>query len=158
MSNTTKLQFPTELRVWIKCKEEKEIVQRKPNAKNNICKECTNEAAKEYARVKAIKDGKRIGQRGRLPYPGGFEEVGREKLLLRKKELDKIKDREEWVKLIRERFEQIINDVEVMDYINLRGEYADVEDNRKTREEKDDFQYLTWDDFERGGWGNPEDS
>lgn len=158
MSNKVKKEYRTELRVCIKCGEEKQITQRNERAKNNICKECTNLASKEYARKQAIKDGKRVGIKGRMPYPGGYEELGRKKLYDRKRELDKTKYREEWIEIIRRNFEEVINNSEMMDYINGRGDYDDERENRVKREEKVDMEYLTWEDYERGGWGEPEDS
>jgi len=158
MSNTIKKIYPTELRKCIKCGEEKQIPQRNPKAKNNICNQCGNTYAREHARKKAIKDGKRVGIKGRLPYPGGFEETAREKLLQRKKELDKIKDREVWIEVIRQRFEEIINNKELMDYINARGDNTSEREERMQKEEKEDIHLMTWEDYERGGWGEPEDS
>ena len=158
MSNTKKKIYPTELRKCIKCGEEKQITQRNPKAKNNICNECGNTYAREYAQRKAIEDGKRVGIKGRLPYPGGYEETGRDKFLQRKKELDKIKDREVWIEVIRQRFEEIINNKELMDYINARGDNASEREERMQKEEKEDIHLMTWEDYERGGWGEPEDS
>lgn len=157
MSKKAKPPYPVELRVCIKCGEEKEIVQRYIKTKTNICKDCTNLASKVYARKRAIEEGKRIGVKGRVPYPGGFEETARAKLLNRKKELDKIKEREDWLVILRKRLDDIMNDEDLMSYINHRGKSADENENRKHREDKDDTRYLTWEQYERDGWGLEED-
>ncbi len=57
-----------ESRTCIKCGEVKDIPQKHKHA-TNTCVECQREASKHYQREASIREGKRIGFIGRVPYP-----------------------------------------------------------------------------------------
>jgi len=145
------------------CKEVKNLIQRTKH-RNNICEDCMRERQKEYNRKEAQKDERRReGVNGRFPYPlQGWEYYGQKFRALAKELKDK--DREESIEIIRRNLDAVLENKEVMDWIwtNDAGERKEEQIQRgKARQRRDEYidtRNMNWDDYERGGWGEPEDS
>jgi hypothetical protein len=147
-----KIPIRYEIKTCIKCGVTKEIIQRYKHA-NNICLECSNQQAKLYARSAALKDGRRIGVNGRLPYPaeGGFEVGGRKKLYRIKAQLDKCNNREEWIELIRKNLDTTLNNEELMHWIkSTKDDDTLSKPKKKIETDYPDTRYMNWDEYERG--------
>lgn len=138
-----------EVRTCIKCGEEKEIKQRHIHA-NNICGDCAKARSKEYSKEVAIKLGK-SNIVGRKPYPGGFDTAGRSKFYRLKTELDKCKNREEWIPIIARNLDITLNDAEIMKWIK-----SEKEDESKPKRikvinrELPDTRGITWEEYTKG--------
>jgi DNA-directed RNA polymerase subunit M/transcription elongation factor TFIIS len=144
-----------EIRTCIKCGEEKEIKQRHIHA-NNICGDCQRERAKEYAKEVAIKLGK-SNIVGRKPYPNGFDTAGRSKFYRLKTELDKCKNREEWIPIIARNLDITLNDAEIMKWIKSEKEEEKPKKQKVINRELPDTRGITWEEWDKLGYGSEED-
>jgi hypothetical protein len=147
-----------EVRTCIKCGEDKEIKQKLKHA-NNICGDCAKARSKEYQKEAAIKAGKNIGVVGRKPYPGGFDSAGRNKFYRMKTELDKCKHREEWLPIIIKNLYTAFNDKEIMEWIKSTTD-DEPKAKRITNIKRDypDTRNISWEDWEKLGYGTEEDN
>jgi hypothetical protein len=140
-----------EVRTCIKCGEEKEIVQRHKYA-TNTCADCQREASRIYQREEAIREGRRIGLIGRIPYPlePKWKHMN-DMFRARAKKMKGIEDREDWINQIRINLEEAFNKKEVMEWI-----YAHNDDEPTTKKQSKinidlpDTRNMTWDEYERG--------
>jgi hypothetical protein len=138
-----------EVRACIHCGEEKEIPQPKGFARN-ICKECRNKRSNQYNTAKAIANGRKVGQTGRVPYPlpEGFKTTN-EYFRSLAKETFSIKNREQSIELMRTRLNETLEKDNVMKWIN--GHEED-KPKRITQIKKDypDTRYITWEEYQKG--------
>jgi hypothetical protein len=145
-----------EIRTCIKCGETKEIKQKATHA-NNVCGECMRSRQKEYAKEAAIKAGKGTIV-GRKPYPGGFDTAARSKFYRLKTELDKCKNRKEWIPIIIRNLDITLNDKEIMEWIKTEKEDEDKPKKQKTiKRDFPDTRGITWEDWEKLGYGTEGD-
>ena len=148
-----------EVRTCIKCGEEKEIVQKFKYA-TNTCGDCQREASRIYQREEAIREGRRIGQTGRVPYPleSQWKHIN-DKFRFMAKKMKRIEDRDKWIQQIRINLEVTFQNKEIMEWI-----YAHKDDEPTAKKQSKinidlpDTRKMDWEDFEREGWGEPEDS
>lgn len=147
-----------EIRTCIKCGETKEIPQKLIHS-TNVCDDCKRAASREYQRIASIKKGKRSGIIGRLPYPlpEGYKATGNYFKSLSVKSF-RIKDRKEWIEYFRKRLDEIFQNEEVMNWINAHKDNEPIKRQKKIETDYPDTRNLTWEDYEKGGWGEPEDS
>lgn len=153
------MQTRIEIRTCVKCGETKEIPQRYSHA-NNICTDCARIYSREYQRAEAIKNGRRIGTTGRVPYPlrDGHRTTGNLFKCMASKTF-KCKTKSEWRQLMKERLDKTFNDSELMSWINAHD--GDEPKDKKPNKIKQDFpdtRNMTWDEWEAGGWGDETDS
>lgn len=148
-----------EIRTCIKCGEEKEIPQKFKHA-TNTCPDCSRKQQREYQRAEAVREGRRVGFTGRVPYPlpDGFKTTGNYFKRLASKTFQ-CKDKKEWRALMRERLERIYENEELCKWIFAHNKEED-EIKKVTRIHKDypDTRYLTWEEYERGLGDNEVDS
>jgi len=147
-----KIPIRSEIKTCIKCGVTKEIIQRYKH-NTNICLECSNEQAKFYARNAALRDGRRIGVNGRYPYPaeGGFEVGGRRKLYKIRTQLEKCKNRNDWIELIKANLDTALNDLPLMDWIKTHKDDNNLaKPKKKIETDYPDTRYMDWDEYERG--------
>ena len=140
-----------ESRTCIKCGEVKDIPQRHKHA-TNTCVDCQRIASREYQRLEAIREGRRVGQTGRVPYPLTDEyKTPNDKFRKIAKYIFKLKDRDEWIAALRNNLDNAFNNTEVMNWINAHNE-----DNEPIKRQKvihsdfPDTRNMTWDEFEAG--------
>ena len=142
-----------EVRTCIHCGEIKEIPQPK-NHTNNICLDCSRKRAREYARNKAVKNGKREGIFGRFPYPlEGKWAYPNQKFNAMAKKMKYMLNREEWIEQIRINCDETFNNPLVMDWINAhKGDDDEKPNKRQKRISKDypDTRGMTWDEYTAG--------
>lgn len=138
-----------EVRACIHCGEEKEIPQPKGFARN-ICKECRNKRSNQYNTAKAIANGRKVGQTGRVPYPlpEGFKTTN-EYFRSLAKETFSIKNRKQSIELMRTRLNETLEKDNVMKWINGHDEDKP---KRITQIKKDypDTRYITWEEYQKG--------
>jgi len=153
----TPTKMRIEVRKCIHCGEDKPIQQPEGHSRN-ICRECRNKRSNYYNTKKAIANGRKVGQTGRIPYPlpEGFQTTNQYFRSLAK-EMFKIKDREKSIELMKERLNRLLENNEVMKWIN--GHEED-KPKRQTQINKDypDTRYMTWDEYEKGLGNNEVDS
>jgi hypothetical protein len=138
-----------EIRTCIKCGETKEIKQKATHA-NNVCGECMRSRQKQYAKEAAIKAGKGTIV-GRKPYPGGFDTAARSKFYRLKTELDKCKNRKEWIPIIIRNLDITLNDKEIMEWIKTEKEDEDKPKKQKTiKRDYPDTRGMTWEEYQKG--------
>ena len=162
-NNKLRKNWPVIVGECFHCKEVKDLLQRTQH-RNNICEDCRKERQKDYNRKEAQKDDRRReGVNGRFPYPlQGWEYYGQKFRALAKELKDK--DREESIEIIRRNLDAVLENKEVMDWIwaNDAAERKDEQKRRgeaiRRKNEYKDTRQIDWDDFERGGWGEIEDS
>ena len=140
------------------CEEVKPIPQ-KYKCKTSICLDCRRKASKEYSRKKAEKEGKRVGEAGRYPYPLQGWAYMAKKFNTLARELKKTNCRKDAQDLIKRNLENVLENKEVLDWIsahdNLERQY-EKEAKRKVKENKKvhiDTRNITWDEWERLGYG-----
>ena len=111
-----------EIRTCVRCGETKEILQRSAHA-NNVCKECARTYSREYQRAEAIKNGRRVGTTGRVPYPlrDGHKTTGNLFKGMASKTF-KCKTKSEWRQLMKERLNQTFQNAELMSWINAHDD------------------------------------
>ena len=153
------MQTRIERRTCVKCGEEKDIPQRYKHA-TNVCLECQRAASRHYQKLEAIREGRRVGTTGRVPYPleDKYTTTGNKFKLMASKTF-KIRDRSDWRQTMRERLDAALENAELMKWINAHdGE--EKKEKKQTKIEKDfpDTRYMTWDEWEAGGWGDETDS
>lgn len=147
-----------ETKLCIKCGEIKDIPQRHKHS-TNICKDCQNEASRRYQKEEAIREGRRVGLMGRLPYPlEGKWSYPSQKFNSIRKNLDKFIKREDWIKQMKSNLEETFNNKEVMDWINAHKDEAPLKRQKKIERDYPDTTKMTWDEWEKGGWGDEVDS
>jgi hypothetical protein len=147
-----------EIRECIKCGEIGEIPQPKDHT-SNVCKECRNKAARIYAERRAEQKGQRKGMMGRLPYPlEGKWAYPLQKFQSINKVFKKLHFRHEWIEQIRINLEITLNNKEVMDWINAHKDEAPLKRQKKIERDYPDTTKMTWDEWEKGGWGDEVDS
>lgn len=140
-----------ELRTCVHCGEEKEIKQRFRAYANNICLECERKRSKEYQRLKSIKEGRRVGITGRVPYPLEPEwKHMNDKFRAMAIETIKIKEREEWILELRKRLEIVLHNKEVMDWINGHRDDDKPKAQKRINKEYPDTRYITWEEYTKG--------
>lgn len=148
-----------EVKTCIKCGEEKEIPQKHKHA-TNTCTDCQRTASREYQRAEAIREGRRVGTTGRVPYPlrDGFKTTGNLFKGMASKTF-KCKTKDEWRGLMRERLDKALEDADLMSWINAH-DGDEVKDKKQKRIETDypDTRYMTWEEYERGLGENEVDS
>ena len=145
------------------CRQTKNLLQRTKH-RSNICEDCRKERQKDYNRKEAQKDDRRReGIAGRFPYPlQGWEYYG-QKFNSIAKEL-KNKDREESIEIIRRNLDNVLENEEIMQWIwaqdagQRKEEQIKRGEARRRNNEYKDTRNIDWDDFEREGWGEIEDS
>ena len=139
----------TEIRTCIKCGETKEIIQRHKHA-TNTCGDCTKACAKEYQREASEKAGK-SNIVGRKPYPGTFDIAARTKFYRLKAELEKCKDRKEWIPIIIRNLNTAFNDEELMLWIRTEKDDEPKPKKQKTiHRELPDTRGMTWEEYMEG--------
>ncbi len=140
-----------EVRTCIKCGETKEIVQRHKHA-TNTCGDCQREASRHYQKLEAIREGRRVGVIGRIPYP--LEEEWKhvnEKFRFMAKKMKGIEDRGEWIELIRTNLELTFQNKDVMEWIYAHKDDEPTQKKQKTiQKDFPDTRNMSWDDYERG--------
>lgn len=148
-----------EIRKCIKCGVEKEIIQRYKHT-TNICLECSNEQAKLYARNAALKEGRRVGVNGRMPYP--LEPNWAylvQKFQAMQKQMKSFKKRKDWIEQIKINLENTLNNKEVMDWIHSHKDDDNLtKPKKKIEQDYPDTRYMTWEEYERGLGDNEVDS
>lgn len=148
-----------EVRTCIKCGEEKEIPQRYKHA-TNTCLDCAREYSKIYQREEAIRDGRRVGTTGRVPYPlrDGHRTTGNLFKCMASKTF-KCKTKDEWRELMKERLNKTFQNAELMSWINAHdGDEPKDKKTNKIKEDYPDTRYITWEEYERGLGENEVDS
>lgn len=138
-----------EVRTCVKCGETKEIPQKNKYA-TNVCIECQRAASRHYQRMEAIREGRRIGATGRVPYPleDKYTTTGNKFKLMASKTF-KIKNRSDWRQLMKERLDAALENDELMKWINAH-DGDEPKEKRQKRIETDypDTRYMTWDEWE----------
>jgi hypothetical protein len=152
------MQKRIEIRTCIKCGEEKEIVQRHKYA-TNTCADCQRNYSKEYQRMESIREGRRVGMTGRVPYPleEQYTTTGN-KFKLMASRMFKIKERDDWRQEMRRRLDYALGNVELMKWINAHDGDEPIKKQKRIERDFPDTRGITWDEFETGAWGEPEDS
>ena len=126
------------------------------------CKFCTNEWNKQETKRK-IAEGLIEPLEHKLPYPFDTTNgVAANRFRRIQKALNKCYTREER----REFFQKQLNEAEelgILLWINDRRDNESKKETQsvskaKTIKKYPDTRNMTWDDYERGGWGEPEDS
>jgi hypothetical protein len=146
----THTNLRVESRTCIKCGEVKDITQRYKHA-TNTCDDCQRIASRHYQKLEAIRKGQRVGVIGRKPYPGGFEVTARNKFYALKAELEKCKNRKEWIPIIIRNLNKTLNDAEIMEWIKTSKEDEDKpKKEKKIQTDYPDTRYMDWDEYERG--------
>lgn len=155
---------PTDLSKWpvleikcLKCEEVKPIPQ-KLKHRTNVCLDCQRAKQREYNKIEAERDGRRAGLMGRLPYPLGKYDYYQQKFYERKKIMDSIKDRDEWIQQIRFFLEETENDEELMIWINSHKDDEPIKRQRRIEKDYPDTRNMTWEEYERGLGDNEVDS
>jgi len=147
----THIKNRVEIRTCIKCGETKEIPQKHKHA-TNTCVECQKEASKYYQREASIREGKRIGFIGRVPYP--LEEphttTGNYFKGLASKTF-KCKTREEWRELMRNRLLNLSEDV--LKWINAHDGDEPIKRQKNIESDYPNTKGMTWEEWEAGGYG-----
>lgn len=123
----------------------------------NRCNVCTNEWAKER-----LKEKIELGLVEAIPYKENYpfntdngEAVKRFSNI--QKELKKCETKEER----RAHFAKQLEEIErlgILEWINDRRDAETKREKFNRRKSKKDIHHMTWDEFEAGGWGEPEDS
>jgi hypothetical protein len=139
-----------EIRTCIKCGETKEIPQKQKHA-TNTCIECQRTYSKEYQRAEAIREGRRVGTTGRVPYPleERYTTTGNKFKLMASKTF-RIRDKSEWRQLMRERLDAALNNVDLMKWINAHDGDEPIKKQKKIERDYPDTRGITWDEYERG--------
>ena len=137
-----------EVRTCIKCGETKEIVQRHKHA-TNTCGDCQRIAGREYQRAEAIREGRRIGLMGRVPYPlpEGYKTTGNYFKAMSSKTF-KCKSRDEWRELMRNRLLNLNEDV--LRWIYSHNSDEPIKRQKKIHKDYPDTRGMTWDEYQRG--------
>ena len=147
-----------EIRTCIKCGEEKEIPQKQKHA-TNTCTDCQRKWQREYQRLEAIREGRRVGFTGRVPYPlpEGFKTTGNyfKKLAT---QTFRCKTKEEWRELMMERLERVYENEELMAWINSHKDDEPLKRQKNIEKDYPDTRGLTWEEYERGLGENEVDS
>ena len=145
-----------ESRTCIKCGEVKDIPQKHKHA-TNTCVECQREASKHYQREASIREGKRIGFIGRVPYPlsEGHSTTGNYFKSLASKTF-KCKTRDEWRELMRNRLLNLSEDV--LKWINAHDGDEPIKKQKRIESDYPDTRNITWEEYERGLGDNEVDS
>ena len=147
-----------EIRKCIHCGEEKSIPQPEKFARN-ICKECRNKASNYYNTKKALANGSRPGTTGRRPYPLGNEwNSTHHKFRTLGKKMFKIMDKEEWRIEMRNRLNEVIENEELISWINAHDEDEPIKKASKIKRDYPDTRGMTWEEYERGLGDNEVDS
>lgn len=145
----THIENRIEIRKCIHCGEEKPIPQPEKFARN-ICKECRNKMSNHYNTQKALANGRRQGLIGRIPYPKpeGFKTINQYFRSLAKETFN-IKDRKQSIELMKERLSKVLENEELMMWIN--GHEED-KPKKQTQIKKDypDTRYITLEEIEKG--------
>lgn len=158
MNPKNKKVWPIIVDVCIHCKEVKDLVQRHKH-RTNICEDCSRARQREYHKIEAEKSGRRAGIIGRLPYPLQGWSYIQQKHQSILKELKKCKSREEYRNKLRENLTNILENPELLKWINAHnGEERtnEVEAKRKAREgrkENIDTRNISWEEWNELGFG-----
>jgi hypothetical protein len=157
MTKKVTKKYPTLLLECLHCGEIKEIPQ-KVGHKTSVCLDCQRARQREYARIQAEKEGRRAGLMGRLPYPLGEWEYYQQKFYKTRSIMSKIKDRDKWIEQIKKNLEETENNEELMAWINSHKE-KDKGNKIQGKINKDypDTRNMTWEDWEKLGYGMEED-
>jgi hypothetical protein len=152
------MQKKIDIRTCIKCGETKEIPQRNKYA-CNICVECQRAASRHYQKLETIKKGGTSGRTGRVPYPlNGEYETTNKKFRQLAVVTFKTKNRKEWKELLVKRLNDVLENYEVMKWINAHQEDEPIKRQTNIDKEYPDTRYMTWDEYERGLGDNEVDS
>ncbi len=155
----THINHRVEVRTCVKCGETKEIPQKYKHA-TNVCIECQRAASRHYQRLESIREGRRLGFTGRVPYPlsEGYSTTGNYFKAMASKTF-KTKSREDWRELMRNRLNTTLENDELMRWINSHdGEEQKNKKQKRIETDYPDTRYMTWDEYERGLGDNEVDS
>jgi hypothetical protein len=134
------------------------------------CKPCVNKEAQVFRdkkREEGIRNGTHRGVKGRTFDIYGIDYLERRKgFVERVKFLDKIQERTQWQEFYKEEFDRIFSDKALWKALTREGlgkmvgrnKQDDDEDSHIGRPKNDKTKWMTWDDYEAGGWGGIEDS
>jgi hypothetical protein len=152
----THINHKVEVRTCVKCGETKEIPQKHKHA-TNVCIECQRAASRHYQKMESIREGRRVGFTGRVPYPleEPFTTTGNYFKSMASKTF-KCKTREEWRELMRNRLLNLSEDV--LKWINAHDSDEPKKKQKKIETDYPDTRYMTWDEYERGLGDNEVDS
>ena len=145
----THIEKRIEIRKCIHCGEEKPIEQPEGFARN-ICRECRNKRSNKYSTEKALANGRRPGLNGRIPYPMRSKtQTLNQYFRILAKEMFAIKDRNKSIELMKERLNKVLENEELMRWINGHDEDKP---KKQTQIRKDypDTRYITWEEYQKG--------
>jgi len=137
-----------EVRTCVKCGETKDIPQKHKHA-TNVCDDCRREASRHYQKMESIREGRRVGATGRVPYPlsEGYSTTGNYFKSLASK-THKCKKREEWRELMRNRLLNIREDV--LKWINAHDGDEPTKKQKKIERDYPDTRGMTWEEYQKG--------
>ena len=134
------------------------------------CKPCVNKEAQVFRdkkREEAIRNGTHKGVLGRsLDIEGKNYLERRKDFVERVKFLNKMQERTQWQEFYKEEFDRILSDKILWKALTREGlgkmvgrsKEEDDEDSVMGRPSYKSKKWMTWEDFEREGWGGIEDS
>lgn len=144
------------------CKEVKELIQRVKH-KSNVCEDCRRIRQRVYNKKEHSKNDRwREGGAGRFPYPLQGWAYYNQKFRALANEL-KNKDREESIAIIRRNLDAVLENKEIMDWVNAhdfaerKEEQKERGEARRRKKENIDTRNLTWEEWEQLGFGGDED-
>ena len=154
---------PTDFSKWpvleikcLNCEEVKPIPQ-KLKHRTNVCLDCQRAKQREYNRLEAIREGRRVGSAGRIPYPLGEYDYYQQKFYERKRELDKSDNRQEWIQILKRNLKETEENEELMNWINGHEDDEIAKPKSKINKDYPDTRNMTWEEWERLGYGTEED-
>lgn len=139
-----------EIRKCLICEEDKPIPQKHKHA-TNVCLDCSRTRQREYQRAEAIREGRRVGTTGRIPYPleEQYTTTGNKFKLMASKTF-RTKSKSEWRQLMRERLDAALENVDLMKWINAHDGDEPIKKQKKIERDYPDTRGMTWDEYERG--------
>jgi len=133
-----------------------------------VCKECTNKKHRIQRNIEVGKGAtaeysQKLGRKKTDLEGIGYEERKREWYRKASWLERKVKDRSEWQEFFRNEFERIRNDEKLWnsltrETLGMTPPKEDKEEKKMGRPSHKDTQWMTWEEYEAGGWGEPEDS
>lgn len=134
-----------------------------------VCKECTNKKNRlqrniEVGNGATSEYAEKLGRKKTDLEGIGYEERKREWYRKASWLERKVKERSEWQEFFRNEFDRILNDKPLWESLTRetlgktpKKEDRD-EDAKIGRPSNEDKRWMTWEEYEARGWGEPEDS
>lgn len=149
MSKKVTKEYPILELKCLKCDEVKPIPQ-KVKFRTNICLDCQRAQQRQYQREEAEREGRRAGIMGRFPYPLGKYEYYQQKFYERRKIMNSINDREEWIEQIKRNLKETVEDKELMIWINSHKDDEVQKKQKKIDTEFPDTRNMSWEEYMEG--------